>query len=354
MAIPELAEFLTCGSIYALDHNRFSVGWGSGRQTPASGISFFHPQFFPALDDNESAPENQAVIDRTSLEQALRSYLQSDSPAPALMWQATHDAFVEQFVALKELLSRGSLSKGVPYGQLQTSTAVDPTWIARRLQQALQNGTAAHLYGYWNRDEGLIGCSPERLCEYAAESKVLSTEAVAGTIPQEGYEPGALLDDHKAVQEHSLVVEDLTERLSDLGTVEVGRTCEYQVPGLVHLQAPLRVHVQRQEISMAEVVDRLHPTAALGVYPRNQAGRAWLRDADRRLPRWRFGAPFGVSEQSETGASFSCLVAIRNVQWRGHDVRISAGCGVVESSQLEGEWQECLAKIQSIRNLLDL
>ena len=194
---------------------------------------------------------------------------------------------------------------------------------------------------------------------YGSDTQVLSTEAVAGTRTLESYEPGILLNDANAIREHSLVIEDLAERLRDLGAVEIGTTDECQVPGLVHLKTPLRVRVHRTPISMREVVQLLHPTAALGVYPRNAAGQAWLQEADRRLPRWRFGAPFGVSYRRDAGnfdgnLDFSCLVAIRNVQWRGERICISAGCGVIESSELEWEWQECLSKIQSIKSLLDL
>lgn len=358
--ISKLSDFLTRGAIYALGNDRFCVGWESSHLAPeAVTFRFLYPEFFfDAADESDWLPRNQAIVDRATLEQALRDYLAQSEDSPPSAWQTTREAFLAQFTALKDLIARGVISKGVPYGQLQATIAVDPTWIARRLQTALREGKSASLYGIWNGTDGLIGCSPERLCEYDGETRILTAEAVAGTTPLKGYEPGALFNDSKAVQEHSLVIDDLVDRLSDLGKVEIGSTREYQVPGLVHLKAPLRVAVGEKEISLNEVVRRLHPTAALGVYPRNEAGRAWLRDADRCLPRWRFGAPFGISQasnqQSGTEVSFSCLVSIRNVQWRGQDVRINAGCGVVESSQLEGEWQECLAKIQSIRNLLDL
>jgi menaquinone-specific isochorismate synthase len=267
--------------------------------------------------------------------------------------------FSQQFSALKGLIDRGEILKGVPYSQIRASATVSPSWIAARLHAALRKESATYLYGTWSEAEGIIGCTPERLCYYEQDTQVVTTEVVAGTKTLESYHYGALLNDPKAIREHTLVIEDLSERLSEFGAVEIGTTDECQVPGLVHLKTPLRVLVRRASISLRDVVQRLHPTAALGVYPRNSAGRAWLQEADRQLPRWRFGAPFGVSfsrdpENSRVNAGFSCLVAIRNVQWRGKLLCINAGCGVIESSQLEWEWQECLAKIQSIRNLLDL
>jgi menaquinone-specific isochorismate synthase len=264
--------------------------------------------------------------------------------------------FVEQFHSLKNLIARGQTLKGVPYGQTKAIETIGPRWIARRLLAALRNGNEGHLYGYWNDRQGIIGCSPERLCQYDAATGSLTTEAVAGTLSVAKFQSGALLNDTKALREHTLVIDDLRERLSNLGTVEVGATGECPIAGLVHLKTPLRVYVQNERVSMEEIVRHLHPTAALGVYPRNQVGHAWLKESDRRLPRWRFGAPFGISYGCEDAASlgFSFLVAIRNVQWQGQDLRINAGCGVIESSQLECEWQECLSKIRAIRGLLDL
>ncbi len=359
--IPKLSDFLARGAIYALGDDRFCIGWESAQialESPAP-FRFLSPEFFfGSADENNWLPRNQAIVHRETLAQALSVWLAQSEDDPTCEWQATREAFLTQFNALKDLIGRGAVSKGVPYGQLQGLLPVNPTWVARRLQTALREGTSASLYGLWNGSQGLIGCSPERLCEYDGETRILTGEAVAGTIPLQGYKPGALFDDGKAVQEHSLVVDDLVDRLSGLGPVQVGPTQEYQVPGLVHLKAHLRVEIRQGGLTLEEVVRRLHPTAALGVYPRTAAGRAWLKEADRGLPRWRFGAPFGVSQAGSQGSAtegnFSCLVAIRNVQWRAQDVRINAGCGVVESSQLEGEWQECLAKIQSIRNLLDL
>lgn len=45
------------------------------------------------------------------------------------------------------------------------------------------------------------------------------------------------------------------------------------------------------------------------------------------------------------------MVAIRNLQYRGGQLEIWAGCGVVPQSRYECEWQEVLDKMQSVRAL---
>jgi menaquinone-specific isochorismate synthase len=353
-------EFLTEGGIYALDQDRALIGWTSpvASPTPVEVVRFVSLPFF--LTENcveDWAPRVHTVIARSELAQRLHAYLATKSTPTNPSWiDATRIEFAAQFGSLQSLIHQKELLKGVPYGQIRMSSAVGPEWIARRLLQALKTGRSGYVYGLWDSRAGMIGCSPERLCTYAADSQILATEAVAGTMSLRDYHDGDLLRDEKAMREHSLVIDDLGERLSQLGSVTTGPTSEYRIAGLVHLRTPLQVSQPSGATSMMEMIRHLHPTAALGVYPRNTVGHDWLEECDQELPRWRFGAPFGICQSSPGGgqSSYSFLVAIRNVQWQNDDIRINAGCGVIASSRLDDEWEECLSKIESIRNLLDL
>ena len=62
----------------------------------------------------------------------------------------------------------------------------------------------------------------------------------------------------------------------------------------------------------------------------------------------RFGAPFGVRH----GGAFHAVVAIRFVSWKGNDVCLPSGCGVIEDSVFESEWQELRLKRDSVKELL--
>lgn len=355
-----LRDFLSEGAVYSLDDDEIWIGWKLDARSASDrpSVQVVSPDFFlnqrSSLDCTTS---RHAVVGRAELHRALERF-QTESHERGEFSQTTREIFFERFQSLARLIDGGRLAKGVPYGQLRMSAPVGPAWIAHRLCSCLEKESATHVYGIWDQKRGIIGCSPERLCQFRARENILASEAVAGTRALAGYAPGNLLGDAKAMREHAFVVEDLAERLSSFGPVQIGQTSEWKVPGLVHLKTPLQVAPRRGPNSLGEVIRRLHPTAALGVYPRNDAGRAWLEEAERTLPRWRFGAPFGISrkqaESEENAEDFSCVVAIRNVEWRENDVRISAGCGVIQGSEVEAEWQECLEKIQSIRNLLDL
>ncbi len=104
-------------------------------------------------------------------------------------------------------------------------------------------------------------------------------------------------------------------------------------------------------MSFAEMVRRLHPTAALGVSPRTPAGERWLREADRGVKRRTYGAPFGV--EREDGRALA-LVAIRNVQWHHDQVRIGAGAGLLPESRMERELDELRVKRDQVKSLFGL
>jgi menaquinone-specific isochorismate synthase len=104
-------------------------------------------------------------------------------------------------------------------------------------------------------------------------------------------------------------------------------------------------------MSFAEMVRRLHPTAALGVWPRTEAGERWLREMDRGVKRRTFGAPFGLELPDHHALA---LVAIRNVQWQGDMLRVGSGAGLLSESHLEREFEELREKREQVKVLFGL
>lgn len=193
----------------------------------------------------------------------------------------------------------------------------------------------AHQFGYGlqHGDEGLAGLTPELL--FAVEDGVLHTMALAGTGRADG---PALLDDPKEKREHDIVIEHITSEVKAWGRVDVGATQERAFGVLKHLYTPIRVDLAR-ELNFLEIVVRLHPTAALGGWPRQPAVE-WLQRQPFHVNRRRFGAPFGW----QRAGAMTCVVAIRCLQWWGARALLSAGCGVVVGSEALKEWRELKLK----------
>lgn len=202
-----------------------------------------------------------------------------------------------------------------------------------RAMFAARPSPGQHAYGFEFAGEGMAGITPELL--FSVEGGVLKTMALAGTGPAQG---DSLLGDRKEMHEHSLVIEHISSELKNLGDVRTGETSERTYGALKHLHTPFEVRLNR-EPRFEELVTHLHPTAALGGWPRRPAVR-WLESQSFHESRQRFGAPFGFKE----GAQMLCVVAIRNVQWSGARLKISSGCGIVSESEVLKEWNELRLK----------
>ena len=50
----------------------------------------------------------------------------------------------------------------------------------------------------------------------------------------------------------------------------------------------------------------------------------------------------------------SVVVAIRMVAWRGKDVFLPSGCGVIEESRLVNEWRELRLKRDAVKQVFAL
>jgi menaquinone-specific isochorismate synthase len=117
------------------------------------------------------------------------------------------------------------------------------------------------------------------------------------------------------------------------------------------LKTDLKVRTHR--LTAAEWMKWLHPTPALGVAPRNY-GYQWMKALPEQSERQLFGAPicFTFKKQGSEQVQSVSLVMIRSVFWSRNFVQVFAGCGIVRESILEKEWQELLAKLDSVDKML--
>jgi menaquinone-specific isochorismate synthase len=159
-----------------------------------------------------------------------------------------------------------------------------------------------------------------------------------------------LLNDTKERREHRFVVDDIVRRLAPFGNIEIGPVGLLRLPSIAHLMTPIffAENGGNEKMSFADMVRRLHPTAALGVSPRNEAGERWLREADRGVKRRTFGAPFGLERPDRSALA---LVAIRNVQWEGNRFRIGSGAGLLPESSAQLEFEELRQKRDQVKSL---
>ncbi|OFZ19567.1 MAG: hypothetical protein A2Z20_08310 [Bdellovibrionales bacterium RBG_16_40_8] len=264
------------------------------------------------------------------------------------------EQFTETFKKIKSSINKKEINKAVPAVFSIAAGSMTKAMRAYFIRQTLMNANKQTAYGYLTPTEGVIGASPEILFTYDIRSYELVTMALAGTRNSKLEGEHSLSNDEKEMYEHGLVVSGLKKKLVNFGELQISPTYVWDLGTISHLRTDLLAELDKplEPISLfAEACSLLHPTAALGVSPITSDWR-YMKECDGQIKRARFGAPFGVV--SPTGKSVA-LVAIRNLQWsEDGTISIGTGCGIVQDSNLQSEWQELTLKRDSIRKILGL
>ena len=326
---------------------RLFVGWGPFEQLPfrrPERPAFYVSDFF--LDDPHPW-RHPSEWEEIATDEFASKF--TDAPPLKLEWELPSiDAFRALFESARAAMQRGDFAKVVPVifenGRLEQRPAA---YNLLTHLPSLPRELCAYGYSYGNH--GMVGASPELL--FRSEGRGYATMALAGTRAVDRADE--LLRDAKELREHRLVVDDIVRRLAPFGNIEVGALGILKLPSIAHLATPIRFEESggSEKMSFAEMVRRLHPTAALGVSPRNEAGERWLREADRGVKRRTFGAPFGLEREDRRGIA---LVAIRNVQWDGASIRVGSGAGLLLESRLEREFEELRQKRDQVKALFGI
>jgi menaquinone-specific isochorismate synthase len=280
--------------------------------------------------------------------------LVSELEMPVVEWRAIDRApFKMVFRRVRKAIARGEMLKMVPV-VAQRGKLIDGDMRALLGRVAGEGrgadghgvGECGGLFGYGWVDgaRGFVGLTPERLMSVGRGE--LATMALAGTAKpgdRDGFE-----DDPKEIREHEYVADFLEEQLAAWGEVQRGGRGIFEGGRLAHLVTGLRVRLEGGH-EMSDLVRALHPTPALGCLPRSQEVLEQLWEFRQQLgvPR-AFGAPFGLWHEGE----LELVVAIRGIFWKGRDVVLPAGCGLVAGSAFDHEWRELKEKRDAVREQL--
>lgn len=203
-----------------------------------------------------------------------------------------------------------------------------------------------------------LGATPERLVEL--KEGLISTAAVASTMPR-GATPESdaryerlLVEGAKERSEHQFVVDDIRQRLTELGAVldPQAPTGVMKLRMVQHLFAPITGRAlggTDSDIDIVSLVAALHPTPAVAGTPTAQA-RAWI-DRHEGLDRGWYAAPVGWCDLAGEG---EFRVALRSALVAPGRIDLFAGAGIVADSDPAAELAETTAKFGPLLNALDL
>lgn len=224
--------------------------------------------------------------------------------------------------------------------------------VASILKQMVDTQANSYVFAYELDGDCFVGATPERLIK-VKEEEVLST-CLAGTAPRGETEEEdeqiaeALFDDPKNRQEHDYVVQMIRhtiERYCD--QVEVPEApVVHQYKTLQHLYTPVRAKLKPNH-RIFSIIEGLHPTPAVGGTPRKDA-LAFIR-TNELLDRGWYGAPIGWVDSNNHG---EFAVALRSALIQQQEASLFAGCGIVEDSVPESEYEETKIKLMPMLSVL--
>ncbi|HXV92167.1 MAG TPA: isochorismate synthase, partial [Pseudonocardia sp.] len=204
--------------------------------------------------------------------------------------------------------------------------------------------------------DGLVGATPELLVRRIGDA--VHSRVLAGTIWPDPAGRGSdddlatrLLGSAKDRREHALAVDSLAAALRpycaridapDTPKVLALRNVSHlatDVRGRLHPAAPA---------SLLQLAGAVHPTAAVGGTPREEAV-ALIAELEG-MDRGRYAGPVGWVDTSGEG---ELGIALRCAQLDGPVARLFAGCGVVADSDPDAEVREAAAKLVAVRDALE-
>ena len=197
-----------------------------------------------------------------------------------------------------------------------------------------------------DHSSGFISVTPERL--FSIEKNSLITDSIAGTIAR-GVDKARdkeleniLLNSKKDINEQGIVTQQLSKKLHELSEkVEILKDKQIlKLKYIQHLHTIFKAKI-KNNIAINEIIEKLHPTPAVGGGPTKQALK-FIRDHEQ-FDRGFYAAPFGVIGKDKSDLA----VGIRSILINKKTAHIYGGAGIVEGSEGKKEWIETQNKMKN-------
>jgi isochorismate synthase len=247
-------------------------------------------------------------------------------------------------------IAQPPLEKLVLTRRVNLSMAARPS-LGRIIDYLAAHYPDAAVYAVQRAEGSFVGASPERLL--GLEHGLVVADALAGSAARATCDDadqllgGTLLGDPKELAEHAVVVREILSALEPLCTALVASHTPslMRLPNVQHLASHVHGRV-KAEVGVFELLERMHPTPAVGGAPRALA-LEWLQQHGEADRGWYTG---GVGWLDDGGGDI--WVALRCAMLRGCEASLYAGAGIVAGSDPEQELRETGWKLQAMLEAL--
>ncbi|MGK3707980.1 isochorismate synthase [Arthrobacter sp. IK3] len=303
-----------------------------------------------------------AVLDRESVATALAGYLEeisadslslgSDTILPGMLSESEWKNAVARSVAH---IAAGELSKIVLARDIVASLSA-PIATAQVLRELALRYQSCWTYSV----DGLIGSTPEMLIKVEdgkARARVLAGTLDRATAPLDDpdYAKRVLAGSEKQQHEHAIAIDSVTRQLVPFTSSMTSHSEPFvlELPNVWHLASDVTAELRSEDgavPSSLDLVEALHPTAAVCGYPTSVAGE--LISELEHMDRGPYAGPVGWFDGSGNG---EWGIALRGAVIEDPQaVRLFAGCGIVSGSNPAAELEETWSKFRPMLEALGL
>jgi isochorismate synthase len=292
-----------------------------------------------------STAQGRARLAREA-EEALQALSREGGGAPfelsdMVATVAAEDIWSALVAGIRGEIAAGRLEKAVAARRvvLHGSCLPSPAQVLARLRSEAHDCTR---FALSVGNCTFLGASPERLVKCIGTR--VWTEALAGSVQGDDPAQGqSLFRSAKDRIEHAIVAREIHALLAPLyESLRVDGPHLHRLRHVSHLRTRFQ-GILREPRHVLDLLQRLHPTSAVGGAPRI-AALAWLADHEH-TERGLYAGPFGAFDRDGNG---EFVVAIRSGLLSANEAHLFAGAGIVEGSEIESELCETRWKLQSM------
>lgn len=211
-------------------------------------------------------------------------------------------------------------------------------------QKLVQKYPSACVYLFTHPKAGTwMGATPELLLRSeAGEVKSMSLAGTRKTGEEESFSA-------KEEEEQQMVTDyifKLFESEPGLDGVNFKPPVIQQAGNLVHFKTEFNAK-SKPDFSVRSFLGKLHPTPAVGGFPKSDALKFIVQNEG--YDRSFYAGYFGFS----SGKDFQYYVNLRCMQLFTNAVVLYAGGGITADSEPDSEWQETVAKMETLLNVIN-
>jgi menaquinone-specific isochorismate synthase len=247
-------------------------------------------------------------------------------------------------------ISEGQLNKVVLSREVNQKLTIKPS-INILLEELGKKYPRCYIYAYKKGESIFIGASPEKLAKFSngwIEIDALAGSAPRGKTNEEDLKfEQFLFNSEKNLNEQQSVVNFITSLIENISE-EIyydEKPVIRKLPNIQHLWTPIKAKLN-QNYKLFDVLLKLHPTPAICGTPWDSA-QQYILDVEQH-DRGLYSGNIGWFNLDGNG---EFAVAIRSALIKNTEIYAYSGCGIVEGSEPQSEFEESEIKLKPILSL---